>query len=271
VSRTVANRIEIAGPAGRISALHWGGALDRVPVMYLHPVNTGAAVWRDVADALGGPAVALDYRGHGGSAPGPRYLPEDYAQDALAVVRHLGWTRYHLAAGSIGGAVAVEVAARATYRVASIAGFGATLRIGLSEPNLAPLLDEVRRLGGIGAWFELHGPELVGARAAPSVVDVLSELSAGRDLDTVEAVTRATFSTADSRLTAARLPRPLPPAYVAYGTEDPTTPRSMADELAQYLGTRAVPIPGLGHLPMLEAPDTVAEMLDTLHGAQRVA
>jgi pimeloyl-ACP methyl ester carboxylesterase len=224
-----------------------------------------------VAARLPGPAVALDYRGHGRSAPGPSYLPEDYAHDALAVIEHLDWTRLHLVGGSIGGAVAVEVTARAADRVASIACFGATLRIGLSEQDLAPLLSQLRELGGIGQWFEAHGPDLLGSRAEPGAVKVLAEVSEGRDRDTVIRVIRAAFSTADARPTAACLPRPLPPSLVTYGTEDPTTPQPMADELAGFLDTTAEPIPGIGHLPMLEAPDTVAALLHTLHSAQQSA
>ncbi|NIB32372.1 alpha/beta hydrolase [Pseudonocardia sp. MCCB 268] len=58
-------------------------------------------------------AAAVDYRGHGlsgpsGSVPAGRFP----ADDALAVPEHLGWDRVHPVGGSIGGAVAVAVAAR---------------------------------------------------------------------------------------------------------------------------------------------------------------
>lgn len=257
-------RIEIAGPAGRLSALTWSGPAEATPVLLLHPVNTGAAVWLDVAGDLGRPAVALDYRGHGYSDPGPRYLPADYAADALAVADHLRWSRLHLVGGSIGGAVAVEVAALAPDRVASIACFGSTLRIGLNEEELAPLLDEVSGIG-IAEWFARNGAGLVGPAAASGVVERLVELNQGRDLATVVDIVRDTFCRADSRATAAGLRRPLPAALVAVGSDDPTCPLPMAEELAHSLGTEPVVLPGIGHLPMIEAPDQMVALLDKLH------
>src|SRR5690349_19196439 len=100
-------RIHFSGPCGSLSALRWDGPQDRPPVLFLHPVNTAAVVWRQVAARLGRRAVAVDYRGHGLSAPGPRYLPADYAADAIAALDEVGWDVAHVVGGSIGGAVSV--------------------------------------------------------------------------------------------------------------------------------------------------------------------
>ncbi|MGD9525837.1 alpha/beta fold hydrolase [Pseudonocardia sp.] len=255
-------RFTVDGPAGRVCAVHRGGDPDAVPVLLLHPVNTAAAVWDDVAAALPGESVAVDYRGHGSSEPGPPYLPADFAADALAVLDHLGWNRVHLVGGSIGGAVSVEVAARASAEVASIACFGATLRIGLAEADLEPLLVELRELG-VGGWFARHGHELLGPRARTGAARRLAELAGGRDTAMVEQIVRATFAHADSRAVAAALPRL--PALVAVGSHDPTCPPAMAAELAELLGTPVTVLDGIGHLPMLEAPAEVAELITALH------
>lgn len=211
-----ATRFTIDGPVARLSALRWDGPGGAAPVLLLHPVNTAAAVWADVAPSLARPVAAVDYRGHGSSDPGPSYLPADFAADALAVLDHLGWDRVHLVGGSIGGAVATEVAARIPDRVLSIACFGATLRIGMSEAEVAPLLAGLRELG-VDEMFRQHGAQVVGPRALPGVGERFAKLGGSRDVDVVAEIVRTTFSLADSRPAASTLPRR--PALVAVGTD----------------------------------------------------
>ncbi|MFC5994663.1 alpha/beta fold hydrolase [Pseudonocardia hispaniensis] len=259
-------RDSVRGPVGDVSYLEWPGSPNEVPVVFLHPVNTAAAVWAEVAQEMAGArrAVAVDYRGHGRSASGTSYLPADFAADALAVVDALELDRVHLVGGSIGGAVAIEIAARAPSRVASVAVFGATLHIGLSPAELEPLLSGLAELG-VEEWFARHGGEILGPRSRRGATARLVELAGGRDPDLVIEIVRSTFQIADSRATAAALPGPRPPALVAVGTHDPTCPHSMARELAGYLGAQVLTMTGVGHLPMLEVPGEVATLLDDLH------
>lgn len=245
----------------RLSALVWDGP-DVTPILFLHPVNTAAAVWTEVAPATGRPAAAVDYRGHGRSAPGPRYLPVDYAADALTLAEHLGWTRMHLVGGSIGGAVAVEIAAAEPDRVASIACFGSTLHLGMPEIDVEALLAEVRPVG-LAEWFARTGAGILGPDAAPGAIDRLVEINHGRDQAIVDAVTLATFHAADSRPAAATLRRV--PALVVVGDTDPTCPPAMAEVFAEQLHTDVVTMTGIGHLPMLEAPEQVVALLDKFH------
>ncbi|HZZ50763.1 MAG TPA: alpha/beta hydrolase [Pseudonocardia sp.] len=258
---TTPGRFTVRGPAGAISALVWDGPPEELPVLFLHPVNTGASVWDAVAPALGRRALAIDYRGHGRSDPGPSYLPADFAADALAALDHVGWSTVALAGGSIGGAVAVEIASRVPERVAGVACFGATLRIGLTEGELAPALADLSARGP-SDWFAANGADIIGPASVPGVVERLVELSRGRESATVSEIVRATFSLADARPAAQRLPRV--PALVAVGTHDTTCPLSMATELASHLRTDVVTLPGIGHLPMLEAPGEVARLLEEL-------
>lgn len=255
---TTPRRLTVDGPAGAVSALAWDGPGAEVPVLLLHPVNTAAPVWNEVAPALGRRALAVDYRGHGRSDPGPSYLPVDFAADAIAALDHVGWDRVHLAGGSIGGAVAVEITASIPERVASVGCFGAALRIGLTEAELAPLLTDLLA-GGPAEWFAANGADIVGPAAAPGVVERLVALNEGRAPEVVATIVRTTFSAADARPAASRLPRV--PALVAVGTHDTTCPLSKATELAGVLNTEVVTLPGIGHLPMLEAPDEVARLL----------
>lgn len=262
------------GPVGEVSYLVWAGDRTAVPVLHLHPVNTAAAVWRGTVEASDrGPVrVAVDYRAHGRSESGGTYLPADYARDALAALEAEGLNRVHVVCGSIGGAVAVELASAAPERVTSMIAFGATLHLGWSEELLDEAEKGLRELG-VRGWFARHGAEILGPASRPEAPAELVELASGgrdgedRDLETVVAVLRTTFGAADARPAAAGLTVP-PPARVVVGTHDPTCPPEMARELGDALGGHDVGVDvvsGIGHLPMLEDPRGTAAAIDRFH------
>ncbi|SDH20116.1 alpha/beta fold hydrolase [Pseudonocardia oroxyli] len=268
-----APRHSTPGKAGELSYLAWPGPADTTPILYLHPVNTAAAVWSAVAAALGGtrPGVAVDYRAHGRSEAGGPYLPADYAADALAVLDAAGFDRAHLVCGSIGGAVATEFAVAAPDRVAGVVAFGATLRVGWDDATLDDTERDLRALG-VREWFVRHGAGILGPASRPEAAAELVELASGgrdgdRDVDTVVDVLRTTFGLADARpagaALAARSTRP--PARVFVGTHDPTCPPAMAHALAEVLGGDVHTMDGIGHLPMLEAPAATAEAIRRFH------
>lgn len=262
------------GPVGVVSYLVWAGDRTQVPILHLHPVNTAAAVWAATVDAAApGPVrVAVDYRAHGRSEAGGTYLPADYARDALAVLDAEGIDRAHVVCGSIGGAVAVELAA-GSGRVASIVAFGATLRLGWPAALLDDTEKDLRALG-VRGWFDAHGAEILGPASRDGAAAELTELASGgrdgdRDLDTVAAVLRTTFGAADARAVASD-PTTRPPARVVVGAHDPTCPPDMARELAAALagaagGVEVEVVPGIGHLPMLEDPLGTADAIRRFH------
>jgi 3-oxoadipate enol-lactonase len=252
----VSERRTTTGPAGELSYLVWDGPAvpsGTTPLVLLHPVNSAAAIWEATAALLAGERAiyAIDYRAHGSSAAGGPYLPVDYAADALAMMDSEGIGSAHVAGGSIGGAVSVELATLAPGRVVSIALFGAAVRIGVSDEQMADMAAGLRELG-VAAWFAKHGGDIIGDLSAPGVVAELTELaSTGRG-----------FQLADSRaVTVALMQGGAIPALVVTGTQDPTCPPAMARELAGYFGTSAVLLDGIGHLPMIEAPQLTATLL----------
>jgi len=80
-------------PSGLSLAVHdWGG--DGDPVLLAHPTGFHGRAWAPVAAELvaaGRKVWSFDFRGHGDSDPAPdgRYDWAGFAQDALAVTRHL--------------------------------------------------------------------------------------------------------------------------------------------------------------------------------------
>jgi pimeloyl-ACP methyl ester carboxylesterase len=108
------------------------GVRGTIPVVFLHATGFSRGVWRPVASRLSdvAPGIALDLRGHGDSdKPAPPYYWPLFVEDVAAYVQQLPAEQVVLCGHSLGGATAVEVAARVPDRVAALA---------LVEPALSP-------------------------------------------------------------------------------------------------------------------------------------
>ncbi|KAE9047481.1 hypothetical protein PR003_g1083 [Phytophthora rubi] len=92
--------------------------------------------------------LSFDNRGAGGSdAPLTRYTTSLMAQDTLSLLDHLGWDSAHFIGGSMGGMIAVELAATAPERVRSLSLLVTTRGAYLPHPRMwKPFLGSV--LGG---------------------------------------------------------------------------------------------------------------------------
>lgn len=112
------------GSSRRVGALHvreWRAPLAPT-VLCIHGAAAHARWWDDVAPALSAHRVlAPDLRGHGESAPGARYLIEDFAADCLALLDALAPRPVALVGHSMGGRVATWIAAQHSQRVRALA------------------------------------------------------------------------------------------------------------------------------------------------------
>jgi len=259
-------RRSVEGPAGPLSFLVWAEGGVGTPLALAHPVNTQAAVWSDVAPLLTGdgtrPVYAVDYRGHGHSAMTGPFTARDYASDLLAVLRASGVDRAHVAGGSVGGAVGVQLVDLAPGLVQSLTLVAAALRIGVDDAALAGMTAGVIDLG-VAPWFELHAEGILGRRSVPGVADRLVELAGGRDPEMVATIIEYTFGREDSRALARSLATSatLPSAFVIGGEQDPTCPPAMEREVAEVLDAPLTVLDGIGHLPMLECPRELAALM----------
>jgi len=101
------------------------GPEDGVPVLALHGWLDNAMSFELLAPKFEGlRIVALDMAGHGFSgrrAPGAGYQLWDFAADALLATQELGWSKFSILGHSLGGIVAVLVAAAVPERVERLA------------------------------------------------------------------------------------------------------------------------------------------------------
>jgi pimeloyl-ACP methyl ester carboxylesterase len=248
----------VPGPAGRLSVSLRGDPDREGTLVLVHPVNAAGSVWAPVMARLSHPCLAVDLRGHGRSVLAGPYTVDGYLADVLAVLEAIAPRRVHLAGGSLGGTVALLLAARHPERVLSVTTFGSTLGTGSPPEAIEEMVEELMAKGTERYFADLVRRVVgAGSRARPEVLDALCTAAGGRPEPVVAAVLRAAFG-ADIRGHLAGLRAPV--SAVA-GTEDPTCPPEMTEEIAAATGGRVTLLDGVGHLPMVEAPDRVAELI----------
>jgi pimeloyl-ACP methyl ester carboxylesterase len=106
-----------------IAYRRFGGG-EALPILVLHGLSFFSYDWINIAHELaaGRAVVAMDMRGFGDSerSPASEYGVPAMAQDAIALLDHLGWQRAVLMGHSMGGRNAAFAAARNPSRVAGL-------------------------------------------------------------------------------------------------------------------------------------------------------
>lgn len=112
--------IDVGVHGGTLRVVRWGKGS---PVLAFHGITANHLMWEPVARLLAEDAqiIAPDLRGRGGSAelPGPWGMSA-HVDDAVATLDALGIERAMVVGGSMGGYVAVLMAARHPDRVTSV-------------------------------------------------------------------------------------------------------------------------------------------------------
>ena len=248
------------------------------PIVLLHPFLCSQNVWRTVADQLADTGrfevFAPTMPGHnGGTRAGPGFLGTSaLVDDVERRMDLLGWDTAHIVGNSLGGWVAFELERRGRARtltgIAPAGGWG---------QHAATKYETVLK-------FLLGGPALVAARLiGPRILEypgvrriatlpVSGPADGPSHADLVDLVDDATHCTAYVQLLVKTLR--LPGLLELANVEAPThlvlcekdrvfpTPRGnryFIDNLPK--DTRVTRLPGLGHIPMLEAPGHITELI----------
>ena len=258
------------------------------PLVLLHGLGSSRRAWDPVLPALAErfDVIAVDLPGFGDSAPLPdqdEVSPAALADSVADLLDELGVTTPHLAGNSLGGWVALELAARrpaASLTLLSPAGLwrqGTPLydRISLQASrwlarHATGLLSRLvrYRLGRALVLGQTHGhpmrltPDY--ARAAveslgrcPGFEAALAGTATRRFQATVPAGNTAPVTPAGATAPAeARAP-----VTVAFGSRDLLLRRGSRHLGELPPGTRAEALPGCGHVPMADDPAAVAALI----------
>lgn len=240
-----------------------------ITFLLLHGFPGGAADWRGVAARLaaaGARVLVPDLLGFGAS-PRPTAFADLWADrqaDALAAELDVRRLRTAVVVGhDYGGPVAITLADRRPDLVAALAV--ADTNVFGDTPIALPL--SLVLVPGVGwfaerALFSAASLKLLAGRLT-AVPDVVVHANDGAEATSI----RVLFAGVLRDLAELYGPieaaagRVSVPTLVIWGARDPLFPVEQGQRTAEVLGARFEVLDGVGHLPPVEAPDAVAELL----------
>ena len=221
--------------------------------------------------SLGWRAVAWDMPGYGYSAPIEPYGFKGLAERCIALIEALapGGGAVTLVGQGMGGMVAQEVALRRPDRVGRLVLAATAAAVEPADAYagyIARCLDEL----GTGADMERIAPGVVARLSGPQALPEGLQLARFCQAQVRAATWRRALAAMLGFDRRAALAHIAVPTLLLAGQHDPITPPAVLRAMAVAVkGSALVELPGVGHLPHLEAPDAFDwALLDFLRGAQ---
>lgn len=278
-----AMRAKYASPASQFVDIGGGvtmhvrdeGKRDGPVLVLLHGSNASLHTWEPWVARLGAKyrIISLDQIGHGLTGPNPtgQYNAPAFVGTLDALLNKLGVTHFALAGNSMGGYVAWEYALahpdKLTHLVLVDAGGppddpNKQLPIGFRIAR-TPVLNKLALVITPRSVFEksFHGSVSNHAIITPEAIDRYWELNRYPGNRAATGARFAQYGTRSRNVEAIGSIKV--PTLILWGAEDKLIPVSGAHWFAQRIaGSTKIVYPGIGHLPMEEAPDRSAADLD---------
>jgi len=262
------------------------------PLVVLHGFPSSSFDWRHVLDRLAERrrVVLFDQVGFGLSEkPNRRYSIELYADVAQGVIAHLGLERIALASHDLGDTVGGELLARILDDELDLEVTGRLITNGSIYMDLVQLTPGQELLlslpdarwdtAALGADFDpatAYGQGLAitfSEDHQPDDEELVAQWDLAAHNDGYSLLPRTIRYIEDRRAREERytgaIERHPSPLGILWGDQDPVARYPMAQRLAERAeGARLVTLEGIGHYPMIEAPDRFADAaVDLLDGS----
>lgn len=244
---------------GGVPAFDRAGPAGALPVLLLHGIGGGRAIWRGCVDALaaaGFDAIAVDLPGYGGSAGLPAGGIAPMAAAVVALMDTLALPRAVVLGHSMGGMVAQELVATAPGRVAGLVLACTSPAFGKADGDWQARF-VAERLAPLDAGLGMPGlaATLVPPMISPGADDGAAEAARA----VMAAVPEATYRTVLAAIVAfdrrAALPAIAVPTLCLAGEHDRTAPPHVLQGMAQRIpGAAFACIANAGHIANVEQP-----------------
>jgi len=238
------------------------GRREAPAVLLLNSLGSTLEMWERQVPALAEQflVVRCDTRGHGESPvpPGP-YVIDDFVDDAIALLDNLGIERVNVAGLSLGGMVAMRLAANNPGRVERLALFCTSAQLGPPE-TWTERAATVRAKGTAAVADAVVARWLTEARRAtdPQTTEYLRDMVASTPADGYAACCDA-IRELDLRADLASITAP---TVVVAGSDDPSTPPVHLQAIAAGIaGARLLEVPQCAHMATIDQPDAVTTAL----------
>ena len=238
------------------------GRDDAPALVFNNSLGSDFRIWQEVAPAFAERfrVVLYDKRGHGLSdAPPAPYAMDDHTDDLFALLDHLGIESAALVGLSVGGMIAQRAAVRASHRVKALVLCCTAAKIGTSElwaerisavekGGIEPIVENV-----LQRWFTPHFRETKPDEAA-GWRNMLVRLPAHGYAGTCAAIRDADLTADASKISV--------PTLCVAGDQDGSTPADVVRNTAGLIpGARFELIEGSGHIPCVEKPAALKQLL----------
>jgi 3-oxoadipate enol-lactonase len=248
------------------------GGTGKPAIVYSNSLGTDFRIWDAVVALLGDRFrhIRYDKRGHGLSEATPApYTMADHVGDLESLLDHLGVTSCAVVGLSVGGVIAQGLAAKRPDLVEVMVLMDTAHRIGTAEMwnqriggvtsnGIASLADTIMQRWFTPAYRSPDNPDFVGytAMLTRTTVDGYAGTCAAlRDTDYTEETKALSL-----------------PVLAIVGDQDGSTPPDLVRSTADLIrGARFRIIPDAGHLPCIEQPQAVANLMQNFLRETRFA
>lgn len=245
-------------------ALHYrlSGIEAGTPLILINSLGTNLCIWDDVVPLLDRRfrVLAYDKRGHGLSdAPAGAYGLDDHVGDLLGLAAECGFSTFNLCGVSIGGMIAMRVAATYSDKVQGLVVCDSAMTIGTRElwsdriatverDGMSAIAESVLARWVSPGFRERRPADFAGWR------NMLERCPPQGYAASCAAVRDADLS--------ADAPAIRAPTLVVVGDHDVPTPPEAARMLSRAIpGARLKEVAGAGHVPAIEQPETLAALI----------